>query len=206
VTPLIVTVTPGTCPTFTLTPASTTVNVASGGTIAATLTLASINGFAGTVFFTAWAVENTGVAPGFSFNPASFALTSSGASSSTTVTVTLTGITASLHRPGAPGDADPGTMPAGQTPGRGRWFAAGSGVTVASLLLLTLPRRRRLGGLLMVALAAALVGGASGCGSSGQAGPPTTSSNPDAGQYYVTVIGTSGSTVVASSTITFNVQ
>ena len=63
--------------------------------------------------------------------------------------------------PAAPGKPDSSKAP---------WYAAGSGITVASLLMLVLPRRRRLGGLLLVALAVALVGGATGCGGSSQAG------------------------------------
>jgi hypothetical protein len=74
--------------------------------------------------------------------------------------------------------------------GRTWYAAAGSGATIAALLLWMLPRRRRLSGLLLVALAVALIGGSTGCGSS-QAGPPTTgNSNPYVGDYYVTVTGT----------------
>jgi ABC-type glycerol-3-phosphate transport system substrate-binding protein len=94
---------------------------------------------------------------------------------------------------------------------RERWYATGSGVTIASLLLLTLPRRRRLGGLLLVALAIALIGGATGCGSS-QPGPPTTTttttSSGYAGDYYVTIVGTytnstTGQIDVHSTTVTY---
>jgi hypothetical protein len=88
---------------------------------------------------------------------------------------------------------------------RESWYAAGSGVAIASMLLLTAPRRkRRLGGLLLVALAVALVGGATGCGSS-QAGPPAANTNPYAGTYIVNVVATySGSVVTThSSEVTY---
>jgi hypothetical protein len=113
--------------------------------------------------------------------------------------------------PNAPGAVDSGTMLARQNSGRVPWKLAGSGVTIASLLLLTLPRRRRLGSLLLVALSVALVGGASGCGSS-QAAPPTTTtnSNPYAGVYVVTVVGTytvsSSQVIQQSSTITYSIN
>ena len=65
---------------------------------------------------------------------------------------------------------------------RRSWLGAGSGASIAFLVLLSLPRRRRLNGLLLVALCVAIVGGASGCGSS-QSGPPasTTSTGPTPG-------------------------
>jgi hypothetical protein len=103
-------------------------------------------------------------------------------------------------------------MLAQQNSGRVPWKLAGSGVTIASLLLLTLPRRRRLGSLLLVALAVALVGGVGGCGSS-QAGPPTTTTtgtDPYAGVYVVTVVGTytvsSSQVIQQSSTITYSIN
>jgi hypothetical protein len=127
----------------------------------------------------------------------------------------LSGITADLRQPSAPGKFDAGTMLARRNPEkspatRGRWYATGSGVTIASLLLLTLPhRRRRLGGLLLVALAVALIGGATGCGGSSQSGPPVTSTNPYAGTYYVTVVATytSGTVVTTHSTqVTYSIN
>jgi hypothetical protein len=120
----------------------------------------------------------------------------------------LSGITADLKMPAAPGKFDSGPTLAKHQTGRAPWYA-GSGVAVASLLLLTLPRRRRLGGLLLAVLAVALIGGATGCGSSSQAGPPSSgggSSNPDVGTYVITVTGTytSGSvTTQHAATITY---
>jgi hypothetical protein len=210
-TPLIVTVAAGLCPSFTLSP-SISVPVASGGTIPAeTITLTPVNGFTGTVNFAAYATSTTnqnGYVPTLTLSNSSVNITSS---STASTQLTLSGIQADLRMPNAPGAVDSGTMLARQNSGRVPWKLAGSGVTIASLLLLTLPRRRRLGSLLLVVLSVALVGGASGCGSS-QAAPPTTTtnSNPYAGTYVVTVVGTytvSPSQVIQqSSTITYSIN
>jgi hypothetical protein len=124
---------------------------------------------------------------------------------SQTTTLTFSGITANLRMPNLPGQIDSGTMLARHSAGRTPWYAAGSGVTIASLLLLMLPRRRRLGGLLVLALSIAIIGGATGCGASSQAGPPTTTTNTNSyvGVYVVNIIGTytsSTGTVLKNST------
>ena len=174
--PLIVTVSGSTCPNFSLTSSTTIFAVLAGGTIPSdTINVVPANGFTGTVVFSATAVSSSGYIPTLTFSPASVAISST---ASVSTTLTLSGITASLHLPNLPGQPDAGTMlaqkgsrhaPASNRP----WTAAGSGVTLACLLLLVLPRRRRLGGLLLVALSVALIAGASGCGSS-QSAPPTT--------------------------------
>jgi subtilase family serine protease len=202
-TPLIVTVSSGSCPDFSVTPAQTTVSVAAGGAIpAVTVTLAPLNGFTGTVVFSATAATNTNYTPTLTFSPASVTI-NSGASATTSLT--FSGITADLRVPMSPGGVDSGTMMARQGRGKMPWYVGGSGVTIASLLLFTLPRRRRLGGLLLVALAVALVGGATGCGSS-QASPPAV--NPYAGTYVVTVVGayTSSTSQVTTHTATITYQ
>lgn len=185
-TPLVVNVTSGTCPDFTITPSLTTTTVNAGGTIPpVTITAAPVNSFTGTVVFTASVTSTTGYIPTVIFTPSAVSV---GPSSSGTTSMTLSGITADLRMPNRPGTRDGGAMLAQNRPGRVPWKAAGSGVAVASMLLLVLPRRRRLGGLLMLALAAALIGGASGCSSSQST--VTTSSNPYVGTYYITVVGT----------------
>ena len=213
--PLIITVNSGsTCPNFSVTAPASTVTVASGGAIpAATITVAPLNGFTGTVVFSATAISSSGYLPTFSFSPASITFNSSNNTSSQTTSLTLAGITASLRRPSLPAQFDSGTMLAQQAPGRTPspnrpWNVAGSGVTLACLLLLVLPRRRCLGGLLLLAFAVALVVAANGCGGSSQAGPPTTttSTNPYAGTYIVTVTGTyTGSPALPpqSTTVTY---
>jgi len=209
--PLEVVVTSTTCPNFAVSASSTTVNVAAGGTIpAVTITATPSNNFTGTVTFTAEATSTSGYAPTLTFTPASVSITSSAAA---TTSLAFTGITASLHLPGAPGQVDSGIEVARKSAGRTPWYAAGSGVTIASLLLLALPRRRRLGGLLLVALAVALIGGATGCGSS-QSGPPTTTvtttTNPYVGTYTVYVIGTytssTGMVTEQTTLVTYNIN
>ncbi len=206
-TPLIVNVTAGTtCPYYSLTPTTASVGVAAGATIpASTITVAPINGFVGTVTFAASSSTTSGYVPILSFNPATITFTSANNTVSQTTTLTLSGITANLRMPSMPGQVDSGTMLAQHSTHKMPWYAAGSGVTIASLLLLVLPRKRRLGGLLVLALSIAMVGGASGCGGSSQAGPPATTPNSIyAGTYVINVIGTytsSGGQVTKNSTV-----
>jgi subtilase family serine protease len=213
---LIVTVSGGTCASFSLSPASTTFSVASGGTIPSdAISVVSANGLTGTVTFSATATttSSAGTIPTFSFSPTSVAISST---ASVSTTLSLSGITASLHLPTAPGSSHSGVMLAQQgsqrAPASNRpWTAAGSGVTLACLLLLVLPRKRRLGGLLLVAFSVALIAGVSGCGSS-QSSPPTTtttSTNPYAGIYTVTVVGSyTGSVPLPPQVVTlvYNIQ
>jgi subtilase family serine protease len=192
--PVSVNVTAGTCPYYSLTPANSTTNVASGGTIpTVAITVAPLNNFIGTVTFTASSSTTSGHVPTLSFSPATITFGPTNNTASQTTTLTFSGITANLRMPNAPGQIDSGTMLAQHGAGRTPWYAAGSGLTIASLLMLMLPRRRRLGGLLLLALSIALVGGATGCGASSLAAPPPTSTNPFAGTYVVNIIGTSTS-------------
>jgi subtilase family serine protease len=204
VSPLEVQVASTSCPDFSVTPGSTSVTVAAGGTIpAVTITAAALNGFIGTVVFSGTATSSTGYPLTITFSPASITLPTT-----TSTSLQISGITADLRLPNAPGQTDPGTMLAQQHQGsRLPWYATGSGVTIASLLLLILPRKRRFGGLLLAALSIALIGGATGCGSS-QAGPPTTivSTNPYVGTYFVTVIGTYTNTNTTTGQVTTHSQ
>jgi hypothetical protein len=205
---LIVTVTGGTCPNFSLSPASTSLSVASGGTIpSVAISVVPANGFTGTVTFSATATttSSSGTIPTLTFSPASVTISST---ASVSTSLSLSGITASLLLPTAPGKYDSGVILARQTPASNRpWAAAGSGVTLACLLLLVLPRKRRLGGLLLLAFSVALIAGVTGCGSS-QSSPPTTTTtttttNVYAGTYTVTVVGSySGSVTLPPQVVT----
>ena len=201
VSPIEVQITNNACPDFSVAASGTgvtvsgstaSVTVAAGGTIPpVTITLAPINGFTGTVTFTATVTSTSGYSPTLTFSPTAVTIPSSPEAT----TLTLSGITADLRIPVAPGKFDPGPTLARNSRSKvpaasEKWYATGSGVTIASLLLLTLPRRRRrLGGLLLVALAISLIGGATGCGGSSQASP-TNNTNPYAGTYTVTVVAT----------------
>jgi subtilase family serine protease len=206
--PLIVTVSGSSCPNFSLSTSNTVVSVAAGGTIpAVTFTATAANGLTGTVTFSATASSTSGYIPTLSFSPVSATISST---APVTTTLTLSGITASLHLPSVPGSSSSGTMLAQQNPGRNPfsnrpWTAAGSGLSIAGLLLLVLPRRRRLGGLLLVALSVALAASVTGCGGSSQSAPPTVTinTNPYAGTYTVTVVGAySGSTTIPPQSVT----
>ncbi|HWG16971.1 MAG TPA: hypothetical protein VN678_03865, partial [Acidobacteriaceae bacterium] len=214
--PLIVTVTSTSCPDYSVAASGSstgtatilasgtnaTVNVAAGGTVPpVTLTIAPVNGFAGTVTFSASVVSTSGFTPTVAFNPATLTFSGSSSSSQTT-TVSLSGITASLREPALPGKSSPA--------GR-EWYAAGSGVAVAGIFLLFMPQRRRLGGLLMVVLALGVMAGVTGCGGGGQAsvGTGNTTVNPYIGTYTVTVQAkytSGGQSTTHSSVITYNIQ
>jgi subtilase family serine protease len=203
-TPLIVTVSSGTCPDFTVTPSQATVSVAPAGTIPAiTITVAPLNSFTGTVSFSASSQQSTSFIPGLTFSPSTVTITSGSA----TTSLTMTGIVANLQLPKLPGHVDSGTMLAKDHSYRTKWYA-GSGITFASLLLIMLPRKRRLGGLLVLALTVALVGGATGCGGSSQALPPAA--NQYVGTYVVTVVATYTSSTKQvtshSTTITYQIN
>jgi hypothetical protein len=210
---LIVNVTAGTtCPYFNLNPTTASVGVGAGTTIpTSTITVAPINGFVGTVTFTASSTTTSGYLPTLSFSPATIIFSPANNTVAQTTTLTLSGITANLRLPNLPGQVDSGTMLAQHNAGRTPWYAAGSGVAIASLLLLILPRKRRLGGLLVLALSIALIGGASGCGASSQAGPPATTPNSIyVGQYIINIIGTytsnTGQVTRNSTTVTYTIN
>ena len=210
--PLILTVTAGSvCPSFSVAGPAGSVSVASGGTIPpVTITATSVNGFTGTVTFSySVSVSSSAeVLPTIGLSPLSVTLAANGTA---TTTLTLSGITAGLRLPNAPGAVDSGTMLAQQGPRRtSPWPLAGPGAALACLLLLVLPRRRRrLGGLLLVALSVALALGATGCGGSSQSGPPAPNTNPYAGVYYVTITGTFNGTPILtpqSTTVTYYIN
>jgi subtilase family serine protease len=209
--PLLVTVTSSSCPDFSVAPSGTgftvsgssaSVTVPAGGAIpSATITVTPVNGFVGTVSFTTSIVSTSGYTPSVTFTPASLTFTSSNNTTAQATTAGLSGITAELTLPQAPGRSKPAGHP---------WYTAGSGVAVASLFLLVLPRRRRLGSLLLVLLAIGIVAGATGCSSSSSSSSGnTTTTNPYIGTYTVTIIATyssSGQTTTHSSVLTYNIN
>jgi hypothetical protein len=196
VSPVQVMVNSGSCPDFTLASASPSLTVTSG-TPSTTMNVTSINGFAGTVTFVASATQTSSTLPMLVFNPTSVTLTSGGTASTT---ITLSNITAELHKPVLPQNQPKSGMP---------WYASGSGVTLASLVLIVLPRRRRLGALLVVALSAVLAVGVTGCSAGNTTIASTTTTNTQKGTYTVTVTASaiaSGQTTSHSTTVVFTVQ
>jgi hypothetical protein len=146
-------------------------------------TVTPLNGFTGTVNMIATNDNLAGATYTFSVSPITI---SSSAASTTSFVITASSLTAAL-RDQIKGPSSP--HQSRNTP----WYAAGSGATLACMLLLTMPRRRRWGALLAVMLSVAAYG-AIGCSTNtsttgGGGGNPT---NPTAaGTYEFTVTATS---------------
>jgi hypothetical protein len=107
----------------------------------------------------------------------------------------------------------PGVRPHDQNPsGKAPWYAAGSGATLACVLLFLRPRRRRWGALLAAVLSvAALTMGGCGTsntsttgGSGGSGGSGSGTANATAGTYSFTITAVSG-TLVHSTQVTVTV-
>jgi hypothetical protein len=172
--------------------------ISAGQSTTATITWASLNGFAGSVALTCSVSPAPSRAPTCSLNPASISPSATGATS--TLTVKTTGATASLIPPGLRHDLRP--FYALLLPVSGCAFL-GIGLATGGVI------RRRLLGLLLAGLLAASLsfqvacgGGTSNSGGKGSPGTP-------AGNYTVTVIGTSGSgtnIVTREATLTITVQ
>ncbi len=182
---------------FSVTPATTTVTVASGGTAAGvTYTVTPLNGFTGSVNFSATAADPS-LAATYSFSVTPVVI--SGTTSGTTV-FTLEAFQsntgAAVHRFNV---APSSKASLGNNP----WALGGSGVAVAGLVLFALPRRRRnRWSALMVALVSVGILSAAGCsGSSGSGTNGTTNSTP--GTYAITV--TAQGQNAAGTVITHNV-
>jgi hypothetical protein len=193
-----VTVTAAPAPGLTIT--GTAVSVAPGATTGntSTLTLTPTNGFTGSVALTAAITSspvNAQYLPTLSFGSTTPVIITNGTSAAgATLTVSTTAASsgcpsAYLKQNGVP------------------WYAAGS-AALACVLLVGIPARRRrwAARLGMLALLTALAGGVLACGGSGGGGC-TASNNPGttAGNYAITVTGTSGSTT-ATGTISLFIQ
>jgi subtilase family serine protease len=192
---------------FSLTAASNactaSVIVASGATsTGVTFTITPVNGFTGAVTMTA--VQNTlgALTPSFSLTPVNVTSTSGAVTTSFIVKASQT--TARLTQPALTPFQQP---PSGKTP----WYAAGTGASLACMLLFTVPRRRRLAGLLVVVLSLAALtalgcGGntstTGGGGSTGGGAGGTT--NAKSGTYSFTITAISG-TLVHSAQVTVRV-
>jgi hypothetical protein len=106
----------------------------------------------------------------------------------------------------------PGLTPLHQRPsGKTPWYAAGSGATLACVLLLRFPRRRRWGALLALLISVAAIS-AVGCGGNtsttggggGGGGGTTPTTNASPGTYTFTITAVSG-TLVHSTQVTVTV-
>ena len=185
---------------FSITPCTGSVTVASGATSTGVVfTISPVNGFTGAVTMTAVNNNLGAFTPSFSVTPVNIT-SATGVTTSFIVKASQT-TTAQLTQP----RLTPSHHPSGTVP----WYAAGSGATLACMLLLTLPRRRRWAGLLAVILSAAVLT-AVGCGgnTSTTGGTPSTgtgtTTNAKSGTYTFTITAVSG-TLVHSAQVTVTV-
>ncbi len=194
---------------FALTPCTASASASTGTSASGiTLTLTPYGSFNGTVNLTAYVTA---------FNPANSSASSTIAASYTfnpsTVTITgtspvTTSLVLSAYQSSSSGN--PLVIHSTQTASRTTptWYVAGSGASLACMMLLIAPRRRRWGALLAVLLSVAAIS-ISGCGSSSSSSPSGGSStgqtNAARGKYTVNVTATSGA-LVHTSTMTFTVQ
>ena len=195
---------------FSLTPCTTNVTVVRGGTApGVTFTFTPFNGFQGSIAVSSVVDSAVSASYTFSVNPViinstaagttSFVLTAS-QSDSKTATGMLKVASASPHTRSKP------------------WYVAGSGASLACLILVALPRRRRRFGALLVVLLSVAALSVSGCGgsssssssgSSGSGGTTPVVTNAIPGTYNITVTGvatTATGNIVHSTTVTFTVQ
>ena len=182
-------------PDFSLTPCTGAVTVQPGavGTGVA-FTITPVNGFTGTVNMIATNNNLAGATFTFSVSPVTI---SSATAGTTSFVVTASAVTAALtaQLKGVPSHPQSSHPQSGRVP----WYAAGSGATLACMLLLTLPRRRRWSALLAVMLSVAAFG-AIGCsnssttGGTGSGSGGTTPTPTPAGTYTFTITATANAT------------
>ncbi|HZL26518.1 MAG TPA: protease pro-enzyme activation domain-containing protein [Acidobacteriaceae bacterium] len=188
-----ITITSSGTPDFSITPATSTVTIAAGGTGSVALTVNGLNSFSGSVTLTASSVTNEGSS--FSANPISLL---------NTKTAGFTTLTISAFRT----NAISGQSAKSQVPAM-PWSMTGSGVALAGLLFFVLPKRRRFVGALAAVLSIGLFA-ASGCGGGGStSSTPPPNNNTAPGTYTITVSGsgTSGTTTAThTATVTLIVQ
>lgn len=196
---------------FSLTPATATVTVASGADATGLVyTVTPLNGFTGSVSFTA-STTSSSLNATYSFTVSPVVITST-AAGTTTFDLSAYVLNADAKagkgllrlKPVGSASAMP---PAGSRSG---WYA-GSGATLACLVLLMAPRRRRFGALLGLVLAVGALGGMlgmSGCGSSTSTIAANTNTTPGTYTIFVTAtaINASGAQLSHNSTVTFVVQ
>jgi subtilase family serine protease len=191
---------------FTLTPASTTVTVAAGADAPGVLyTVTPVNGFTGTVAFTASTTSSSlNATYSFSATPITISSTASG-----TTTLTLSAYVANARV----GSGKLRLIPAGSalltapTVGHGEWYV-GSGAALACVFLLIVPKRRRWTGLFAGVLALGAIASMTGCGDSNSTVPGTTAAAPGTYTVDVTATGTTaaGAVVAHTSAVTFVIQ
>ena len=190
----------------TFTAAATAVTVSPGKSSQSTITVSSINGYAGTVALSCSITTSPAGAqdsPTCTAGP-SVTMQSGVASATTTVTLATTAATtSSLVRPAIRQPQSP-------------WGGAGSGLVLAGLLWMFAPgARKRFRSLGTIVLLMAAMGGMllSGCGGAGSGSttsslPPKTNSGTTAGAYTITVTatGNDAQNTLSKATFTLTVE
>jgi len=154
-----------------------------------------LNGFAGSVAFTASASTALKATDSFTVNPVSVA------AGTGTTTLNLFAYTGGLDKKGT-------AQTVASRTGKQDWERAGTGLALASLLLLFVPRRRKLGALLMLLIGLGAMSTV-GCLSSAATNPVSPTSPTPAGTYTVSVGATAtinGTAVTHNAIVTFIVQ
>jgi subtilase family serine protease len=206
-------VTSATAQDFSLTPATTAITVASGGTTTPiTYTVTSLNSFSGAVTFSASTTDttlNNDAAISFTVDPVSVTATTPGTTAFTLYAYynANTGLfkQGKLQRLGASGSAH-------NAPTLNPWALAGTGAAFAGLLLFGLPRKRRnRWSAVLVAVCTVAILSVAGCtGSTASAGGSNGNINVPAGTYPVTITATgttsAGVSISHSAAITLTVQ
>jgi uncharacterized membrane protein len=170
-------------------------SVTAGQSATATVTVGSTGGFTGTVNFTCTISPAPSLAPTCSFNPAQATLTSGGQATSTLTVKTTAATTAALTRP---------NFSHGLAPIYAMVFPI-FGVALLGMRFGFTEKRKRLLGLV---IGSVLFGGLvflPACGGGSGSSTGTNTPGTRAGNYTVTVTGTSGSTQHATM-VTVTVQ
>jgi subtilase family serine protease len=183
-------------PDFALTPCTAAVTVQSGAVAAGiTFTITPANGFTGTVNFVATDNNLAAATTAFTVSPVTVS-SATGVTTSFVFTASAPTTTAQLK----PSSVHPRS-------GRAPWYAAGSGATLACMLLLTVPRRRRWSALLAAVLSVAALT-AIGCsnnssttGGGGGGGGTTPTTPTPSGTYTYTITAISGNLVHSAQVV-----
>jgi subtilase family serine protease len=192
-------------PDFSITPCTGAVSVNPGATSTGVVfTVTPVNGFTGSVNMIVTNNNEMVATPSFSVKTVS--LTS-------TTGVTTSFIVVASEPASSSAKARPTAVPGQHTRGKAPWYAAGSGATLACVLLFTMPRRRRWAALLAAVLSVAALT-AVGCSSSSTSAPTTgggggTPTAPvteaAAGTYTFTITGVATGGLVHSTQVTVTV-
>jgi subtilase family serine protease len=189
---------------FALASSSSAVTVKSGSSTTVTLTLTPASGFSGNVILIA--TSDKALSSTFTFSPASPVAVSANGSTSVSLNI------AALQTSSVTAGGSSQTVVAGhRSSSHPAWYGAGSGAALACSLLFVVPRRRRWGALL-AAVVSITVFTSAGCGAGGTASSSSSSSGSSSstttgatvGTYVITVTGTSG-TLVHATTFTLTV-